>query len=383
MSLELLHRCSPKYQERINGDAAYFKQCILTNSQRLRQKNSIMTLLKCDVCQAACSHQICFVLKPCNHVTCIKCFHQALPASYAMQCPCSECQKWIESSALFEVSHDLVPDEDNPVSVGTETALELLQTSPPIQEVIHFEPDEQMDPFRHWAMKKPDLYSGFIYVSFRCNDEEASFYRSNFRASNSTVFIDDDSSEELVKIFARVLHPLLFRKDFVNHQHHEGMASDTRSQDSCTEESCPFPSDKERRQLALKSIYALSSGKVMSDKEEDVMSCDKLWSHNNIKQKAIECAKDLAKELLTSKRKMRHVAAPTTPKRHGRKRYGKRDTILSPILENQPRVAYGQFTSLKLVPNCEGPCQTKTRAETQIPCMLGFLLLGAAWMMSQ
>ncbi|MGK3746991.1 MAG: hypothetical protein ACI90V_013854 [Bacillariaceae sp.] len=43
-----------------------------------------------------------------------------------------------------------------------------------IQEVSHFEPDEQMDPFRHWAIKKPELYTGLVYVAYRFSDDEVS-----------------------------------------------------------------------------------------------------------------------------------------------------------------------------------------------------------------
>ncbi|KAG7349644.1 hypothetical protein IV203_012241 [Nitzschia inconspicua] len=336
-------------------------------------------VLYCDVCHATCSYQVCFGLKPCNHLTCLKCFHQAAPASHALQCPVVDCQKWIESSTLFEISDSVGSHWDKTPSSKAENAHEFLNLSRPVQEVIHFEPDEQMDPFRHWAMKKPDLYSGFVYVAFRCNNEDASFYKANFKAANSTVFIDDDSSDDLIKIFARVLHPLLFRKDFINHN--DGRLSGTETQGSCLDKSLTIPRDHERQQLALKSLFALSSGRIMSPEEHDEISNEGLYSCKTIKQKAIECAKDLAKELLMSTTTCQNGAKASNASMP-KKKSKKTSVILSPIIENQPHrsIEYPgtdcEFDCCDLLP------RSLEKAETQVAFMLGFLLVGAAWVMS-
>lgn len=329
---------------------------------------------KCHVCRTACSYRVCFVLKPCNHVACIKCFHQFVPASFALQCPCSGCQEWVQSSVLLEVNSDQKDPENKAPASTIETGHEHDPQSTFVQEVIHFEPDEQMDPFRHWAMKKPDLYSGFIYAAFRCNDEEASFYKTNFKAANSTVFLDDDSSDDLIKIFARVLHPLLFRKDFA--KHHD------RDATSCSPKMYDLPphGDHERQDLALRSLYALSSGRVMSPNEQQQISCGSLESHSKIKQKAVECAKNLAKELLISKRMKRHNTAACTPmNRTGTSR--KRRVLLSPIIENQEKSSDENHDHIS---QCRDALPGDLEmTETQVPYILGILLLGAAWMISQ
>jgi hypothetical protein len=242
-----------------------------------------------------------------------------------------------------------------------------------VQEVTHFEPDEQMDPFRHWATKKPDVYSGFLYVAFRCNDEEASFYRANFKAANSTVFMDDNSSDDLVKIFARVLHPLLFRKDFFAEQN---------KRSSGVESHYVIPSfqRQEQQQLALRSLYALSSGQLMSTEEQLEISDASLASHDSIKRKAIECAKDLAKELLLSKKKMKqdamNAAVVEIKKKKEKRNREEWCKLLSPIDENRQKLPPAR--KAVQMPNE----REDSELQTQIPYMLGFLLLGATWVIS-
>lgn len=355
-----------------------------------------MFQLQCHVCQVPSSYGVAFVLKPCNHVTCVKCFHQAVPSSHTLQCPRSDCHEWVTSSTLLEIVDSGVQksnkenDRSNPMnheSVGTTTKL--------IQEVIHAEPDEQMDPFRHWAMKKPDLYSGFLYVAFRCNDEEASFYKANFQATQSTVLMDDNSCDDLVKIFARVLHPLLFRKDFweasgSNRQRHPPTSS-SNAKTSKAANHIPTPlCCEDRQQLALRSLYALSSGKVMSPKEQEEMTNGSLSSHKSMKRKAIDCAKDLAKELLLSKRHF-HSACSTIngstinhisgTDRQSRSQLTKRSVLLSPIFESEPRDHDDEIPVLEIPFDDKG--LRSEEYEGQIPpYMLGFLLIGAAWMIA-
>lgn len=253
----------------------------------------------------------------------------------------------------------------------------------PVQEVIHFEPDEQMDPFRHWAMKKPDLYSGFLYVAFRCNDEDASFYRANFKAADSTVFMDDNSSDDLVKIFARVLHPLLFRKDYFNEPKEEKDGIMVSSSRPSSEYVLPSSRQQEQQQLALRSLYALSSGRLMSSEEQKEVSGASLASHESIKRKAIECAKDLAKELLLSRKKKTKdrdsmTAKTTMKKTKDRDKEQDWRSILSPIAENlqkEPRMP-------DLSRFCEQKGHELPEPEAPLPYILGFLLFGAAWVVS-
>jgi hypothetical protein len=327
--------------------------------------------MECNVCRLSCSHQICVVLKPCNHVMCVKCFHQAVPASYAMQCPCPGCQRWVETSTLFEINDRIKSQENEPHPSWDKGFLSHII---PVQEVSHFEPDEQMDPFRHWAMKKPDVYSGFLYVAFRFNNEEASFYRANFKAANSTVVLDDNSSDDLVKIFARVLHPLLFRKSIVKNE-----GKDLPKQYSMSKNSLSSPCNLHNQQLALTSLYALSSGRVMTPKEIAEIAGGSILCHDSIKQKAIECAKGLAKKLLQSNRKKDCVAIPTNFQLQLKSQ--KRQAVLSPIIEDQPRES---FVIRHL--DVDQPKTQNNHAcnlpEAQVSYLLGILLFAAVWIIS-
>jgi hypothetical protein len=329
--------------------------------------------LECNVCRTSCTHQICFVLKPCNHVTCIKCFHQAVPSSYAMQCPCPGCQRWVETSTLCHIDDSVKTKEhDSPPERDKEP--DFLTPLFPLQEVSHFEPDEQMDPFRHWAKMKPDIYSGFLYVAFRYDNEEASFYKANFKAANSTVVMDDNSSDDLVKIFARVLHPLLFRKNFV---YDEG--TDLPLEQSMSKHSRPTMCNHQHQQLALTSLFALSSGRVMTPAELAEITGGSLLCQRTIKQKAIQCAKSMAKNLLQSKRKNERVSIPTNYRQH--RKSLKRHKVLSPIQEDHAR----DTVATRIFDNNQPKARRNLSSnlpEAQVPYMFGILLFAAAWIFS-
>jgi hypothetical protein len=192
-----------------------------------------------------------------------------------------------------------------------------------IQEVSHFEPDEQMDPFRHWAMKKPQLYTGFLYVAYRMNDDEATFYKTNFKALNSTVFMDDSSSDELVKIFARILHPLMFRRNFlgVNAKHSRPGATDcaVATGNGCDKENIHTtyvipPAKTQRDQyLAMRCLYTLSSGRVLTRQEQKEIE---QFSHIDLERKAHACARFLARELICTYKKSSTVRKNLLDKFH-------------------------------------------------------------------
>lgn len=273
-------------------------------------------VVHCDVCTLPVPHSVCFLLKPCSHIACVKCFHQAIPVSYALRCPCAGCHQWVTSSVLMELA-------DAPTMLNNKTCTDngTAHTEPSrkatidrtdhdkvteIQEVSHFEPDEQMDPFRHWAMKKPQLYTGFIYVAYRMNDEEATFYKTNFKALNSTVFMDDASSDELVKIFARILHPLMFRRDFgdVNAKQHKSRPGDSTSvattgygydkENIGTTYVIPPAKTQREQYLAMRCLYALSSGRVLTRQQQKEIE---QFRQIDLERKAHACARFLTREL--------------------------------------------------------------------------------------
>ncbi len=266
----------------------------------------------CDVCRSGIKYPICFQLNPCQHRACVRCFHQFLPVGVFHRCPCKDCHEWIASSTLLELkgmietkSSPRTPStKRNPQNAGATTFLQdgrtQRQEDPSylrqIQEVPHFQPDEQMDPFRHWAIHKPSLYTGLIYVAYRSSQDQATFYKSGFKAYDSTVFMDNDSSDELVKIFARILHPLLFqesRRDknsaskskagepsppsssspspppprlldpiFHHDKKDDRHAADTRLDDH-------YYDRKDRQHLAMRCMYALTSGRVLTRAEQE------------------------------------------------------------------------------------------------------------------
>jgi len=283
----------------------------------------------CDICKARIVYPIYFLLKPCSHTACVKCFHEMVPAKVFSRCPCSDCHEWITSSILLEITNDEYIDSisskspsqrlsqtgstsTNVPTIASDASTRFSTTSNisksghsfdtsvrEVQEVQHFEPDEQMDPFRHWALKKPKLYTGFLYVAYRFSDEEATFYKSNFKAVDSSVFIDDNSSDELVKIFARILHPLLFRRDF---------SCSVKERTSSMKESSnyiipPAIIDQQDRQyLAMRCMYALSSGCVLTREEQEKILGDNIANCDR-DEGGIDSTKFLAKELMVAYQK--------------------------------------------------------------------------------
>lgn len=189
------------------------------------------TRLKCDICQAIVGRQypVAFLFQPCLHVVCVRCYHQTVAAVSPLRCPCTHCHEWVQSSKLVEIAH--------PTSSSSAQQRQQPDEIREVQEVTALQPDEQLDPFRFWAMKDPALNTGMIYVSYRHTQDEATFYKSTFQMEQK---MDEDSADELVKVFARVFHPLLFYGD---HGKREG---------------------NHKRSLAMRCLYALSSGSFLS-----------------------------------------------------------------------------------------------------------------------
>ena len=192
----------------------------------------------CDICTAGIVYPIYFLLKPCSHTACVKCFHEMVPAKIFLRCPCSGCCESITSSTLLEItstecnnsrisskwssssssSSSYQPpslDSTNVTSSDADASnssssssnnspkagkLHSFENIRAIQEVLHFEPDEQMDPFRHWAIKKPELYTGFMYVAYRFSDDEVSVSNLVILASTISALIVYNSSFSFSKI---------------------------------------------------------------------------------------------------------------------------------------------------------------------------------------
>jgi hypothetical protein len=143
-----------------------------------------------------------------------------------------------------------------------------------------------MDPFRHWSIKKPNLYTGFLYVAYRSSENDATFYKSNFKAFDTSVFMDDNSTDEMVKIFARILHPLLFqqRRDNGSSRPTTGGGAELQTppprlvdpdsnshQQHSPQGSCQSKHYRrqDRQHLAMRCMYALSSGRILTRSEQE------------------------------------------------------------------------------------------------------------------
>ena len=330
--------------------------------------------IQCNGCLCPILYPIAFQLKPCNHMVCVKCFHQEVPASYSLQCPCFNCQNWISSSVLLEVT------TNNHFPATSSPPINECITTKPVQEVIHFEPDEQMDPFRFWAIKKPHLYSGLIYVAFRNTSDEASFYKANFKTLNSTVYIDDTSKDDLVKIFARIFYPLLFHKNFQQQPNATSSSNNNNTLDDVSNYNIPPASSKlhSRHEFALRCLYALSSGRIMSQEEQNDISTDQNNTNNSqrkLKEKAIHCAKSLAKELLPTKR------SGTTHKNKSTKSNPERDDKSSPT-QSATHASHIEMDSMVPMLKEKYAVDENDNPENSLSIILGFLLLSAVLIIS-
>ena len=338
-----------------------------------------MSSIQCNGCFCPILYPIAFQLKPCNHIVCVKCFHQEVPASYCLQCPCFNCQQWISSSVLLEVT------TNNHSSATSSPPSNDCITTKPVQEVIHFEPDEQMDPFRFWAIKKPHLYSGLIYVAFRNSSDEASFYKVNFKTLNSTVYMDDTSKDDLVKIFARILYPLLFHKNFqqqpnaTSSNNNSNTLSQIDDDDDISKYNIPPAPSKlhSRQEFALRCLYALSSGRIMSQEEQNDISPDQNNTNNSqkkLKEKAIHCAKSLAKELLPTKttaKGQKKKSTMSNPERNDK----------SPPTQSATHAHIDMDSTFPVLKE-EYAVDENDNPENNISIILGFLLLSAVLIIS-
>ena len=313
---------------RLKAIAIFYILCIIST---IRMEEIVDVI--CDVCGSGIKYPLCFQLNPCQHRACAQCFHQFVPAGVFHRCPCQGCNEWVTSSTLLELENMSASSCPRaPIRNKSETKGDIGTKQPythkssnfflrQVQEVPHFQPDEQMDPFRHWAIQKPDLYTGLIYVAYRSSEEQATFYKSCFKVYDSTVFMDDDSTDEMVKIFARILHPLLFQQQ---KRTDKNSASSVAPTNKGEESSSPPPprlldplrnkshlrdpklSDHYQRQdrqgLAMRCMYALSSGRVLTraEQEETFGGTRKNLKHSDDTQPTpvLASTQQLARELL-------------------------------------------------------------------------------------
>jgi hypothetical protein len=208
---------------------------------------------------------IAFLFQPCSHMTCVCCFHEIVSTSCPLRCPSPGCRQWVKSSKLIEIRRSSIPGPQQKLMKTLCDPPQVLETIHEIQEVTAYTPDEQLDPFRFWALHEPPIHSAMVYVCYRSTEGEATFYNSFFNLSDNQVRnqqrqkanIDNDSAEELVKIFARIFHPLLFRS--------------FRQRCNMTESRGQQHHD---RILALRCLHALASGRVTSPTDDHFCKLD-------------------------------------------------------------------------------------------------------------
>ena len=123
--------------------------------------------------------------------------------------------------------------------------------------------------------------------------------------------MDDNSSDEMVKIFARILYPLLFRRDFSSSTK-EGMPSSAK-QSSGSYVIPPAISDLQNRQyLAMRCMYALSSGCVLTRKEQEEILGSSMDDNLERVEGKDSSTKILAKELMVAYKKSCCVSPEST-----------------------------------------------------------------------
>jgi hypothetical protein len=123
--------------------------------------------------------------------------------------------------------------------------------------------------------------------------------------------MDDNSSDEMVKIFARILHPLLFRRDFSSSMK-EGTSLSAK-QSSGSYIIPPAISNLQNRQyLAMRCMYALSSGCVLTRKEQEEILGGSTDDNSDRDEGMDGSAKILAKELMVAYKKSCCVSPEST-----------------------------------------------------------------------
>ncbi|MGK3746992.1 MAG: hypothetical protein ACI90V_013855 [Bacillariaceae sp.] len=139
--------------------------------------------------------------------------------------------------------------------------------------------------------------------------------------------MDDNSSDEMVKIFARILHPLLFRRDFSSSMK-EGTSSSVKQSSSNYVIPSTISDQQDRQYLAMRCMYALSSGRVLTRKEQEEIL-------GGCTDDSDRDAKILAKELMVAYKKSCCVSPESTTSSTSSLNNIKKNSPLSTNLQQQ------------------------------------------------
>jgi hypothetical protein len=172
-------------------------------------------------------------LWPCKHTLCLRCFHKYGSPKVLFHCPSASCVQHVASS-VFE---------------GEEV------THPSPNEDIKYNPDAHLDPVRHWIVEGAQDNTGIVYSIFKNAEGGATTYLVKYSLCMAVPMLDAQSRENVVKMFARVFHPLLFNEERLDKE--AGLPNmDESSQQEFTELAF------REKSLALPCLHALSTGEV-------------------------------------------------------------------------------------------------------------------------
>ena len=146
----------------------------------------------------------------------------------------------------------------------------------------HWQPSKIVDSLRIWR-DKATIGKGLIAFAYKTGDDEGPIYNLSFNLQNG---INEECRETCVKLFARILHPLLFKGDISDK---EAGLPDPYQSEMPMFMGLAFKDES----LAYLCLYALSTGKVMS--RADI---ERIGNGNNPAHQSLCRAVFVAKELL-------------------------------------------------------------------------------------
>jgi hypothetical protein len=202
---------------------------------------------------------------PCGHMMCMVCFHLLESTTPYLVCPREDCGQRVLSSSLLRVEY-------------TNSFVRSVQRTAPEQ---HWQPHELLDPLRIWR-DTATVGRGVIAVGYKTSANRGPIYNLPFDLENG---ISEEHRETTVKLFARILHPLLFKDDISDKE------AGLPDPDQCEMASFLGLAFKDES-LAFLCLYALSTGKVMSRAEIERIGNDNDPMHQSL-CRAIFVAKEL------------------------------------------------------------------------------------------
>jgi hypothetical protein len=205
-------------------------------------------------------------LHACGHMLCGMCYHfHETPEAYLV-CPSVGCDQQVLSSSLLRVKYN----NANRRSV---------QRSAPLK---HWRPSKRLDSLRIWR-DEATVGKGVIAVAYKTGQNKGPIYNMSFDLEKG---INEECRETCVKLFARILHPLLFKDDISDK---EAGLPDPDQCEMTTFLGLAFKDES----LAFLCLYALSTGKVMS--RADI---ERIGNENDPAHQSLCRAIFVAKELL-------------------------------------------------------------------------------------